>query len=106
MLYDFKVYLNRQEDEDGRLAIFGRFGKNRYQDGDDLERVWEGAVIADDEHVALEQVFAMFNRGSGSFVGDDVYEHRSLSAGDVVEIDGQRFSCEAVGWRGIETVAY
>lgn len=106
MLHDFTLYLNREEDEEGRLAIFSRFGEDRYQAGDVLERVWSGPVIAEDHIEGLEFIFAMFNRGSGSFVGDDVYPHRSLSVGDVVEIDGERYSCEPVGWKQAIGAAY
>jgi len=47
----------------------------------------------------LEQIFAMFNHGSGSeselFVNSKV---RSLSVNDIVYVDGKYFQCASVGW--------
>ena len=94
-----RVLLNRQEDAAGRLAIFSRFGGSAYAVGDKLEAVYETTVEADSVEDALNRSFGMFNRGSGSFVGDEAYPQRSLSAGDVVEVDGVRYSCERFGWK-------
>lgn len=95
---DVKVLLNRQE-EDGRLAIFSRFGyESKYREGDDLEHVATLAVDGESASEILNKSYAMTNRGSGSFVGD-LYEARSVSAGDVFEVLGLRFAVESVGFR-------
>jgi hypothetical protein len=101
-----KVLLNRQEDASGRPAIFTRFGESAYAVGDKLEAVYETEIEALSPTDALNRVFAMFNRGSGLFVGDIVYPQRSLSVGDVVEVDGIRYSCENIGWRVIERCSW
>lgn len=94
------VLLNRQEDEDERLAIFSRArSESAYQEGDKLEAVYTYEVEEDDEGRVLSQVFSDFNRGSPTFVGDEAYPQRSLSVGDVVEVEGFRWICESVGWR-------
>ena len=49
----------------------------------------------------LNKVFAMTNRGSGEFLGDDFYAQRSLSVGDVVEVEGVRYSVEGVGFKEV-----
>lgn len=101
---DFKaeVFLNRQEDEEGRLAIFSRLrSEDAYQDGDALELVLTTTVAADSKDGALNTVFALTNRGSGSFVGDEAYPQRSLSVGDVVALDGERFAVAGVGFKAL-----
>lgn len=98
--YYIEILLNETEDATGRKAIFTRFGKeDRYQEGDDLKSVWSGEVFTEETEDVLEVVFAMFNRGSGSFIGDVKYPHRSLSVGDCVRVDEvDLYSCESVGW--------
>lgn len=99
-IIDYKILLNRQEDEDGRPAIFTRFrSEDTYQPDDELEEVFTGQLYAEDPEHTLDTLFAKFNRGSGTFVGDDLYPQRSLSAGDVVEVGGARYACENVGWK-------
>lgn len=94
------VLLNREEDENGRLAIFTRFrDEDSYQEGDRLESVWAGHVEADSDEDALNLVFEMFNRGAPRFVGDEAYPQRSLSVGDCVEVTGVRYACQSVGWK-------
>lgn len=101
--YYVEILLNRQEDEDGRLAIFSRFrGEDAYQDGDTLEQVWSGRVEVDEAsgEDVLALAFEMFNRGAPRFVGDDAYPQRSLSVGDVVRLDEtDRYACQSVGWK-------
>lgn len=103
-----RVFLNREKDEDGRLAIFSRSrAEGAYKKGDKLERVYEYDVglwsEADTNAAAvLDRVWSDFNRGSGTFVGDDAYPERSLSAGDVVEVAGVRYSVESVGFKEVE----
>lgn len=98
-----KVFLNRQKDDEGRYAIFTRFRDEAvYQDGDELEHVLtydvEGLYQVGEEMKMLERVFSDLNRGSPTFIGDERYPQRSLSAGDVVEIGTIRFICERVGF--------
>lgn len=92
------VFLNRQKDEQGRLVAWSRFGDRKYQDGDDLEHVLDLDVGMDDP---LNETFRRLNRGSGEFVGDDVYPQRSLSIGDVLEVLGTRWSVESVGFERV-----
>ena len=89
------VLLNRQKDEDDRLAIFSRMRGSAYREGDELEAVYTYYLDGDE---ILERVFSDFNRGSPSFIGDEEYPQRSLSVGDVVEIEDFRWICESVGW--------
>lgn len=101
MKVDVKIWLNREEDEQGRPAVFTRFGhgESKYREGDHLEHVITLQVEGDDAYAILNHAYAMTNRGSGEFVGDDVYPQRSLSVGDVVEILGLRWSVEGVGFQ-------
>lgn len=51
----------------------------------------------------LEDVFAMFNHGSGrecpGFVRSGI---RSLSVGDFVQIDGNWWQCKSIGWEMVK----
>jgi hypothetical protein len=97
-----RVFLNREKDADGRLAIFSRIGGEAYRKGDKLERVYDYDFVGDfDRDRVLGRVYSDFNRGSPTFVGDDAYPERSLSAGDVVEVDGVRFAVERVGFKEV-----
>lgn len=101
--YAVTVFLNREEDDEGRLAIFARFRDEvTYQAGDKLESVFSYEVSAEDRPEALARVWSDFNRGSPTFVGDEAYPQRSLSMGDVVEVDGKRFSPVMAGWKEVE----
>lgn len=103
-----RVFLNRETDEDGRTAIFCRFGAGEgvYREGDALELVYEYDDADADAELArgvtvdvLNRAFAKFNRGSDTFVGNDEYPERSLSAGDVIEVGGALvYSVEGVGF--------
>ena len=93
-----KILLNRQKDEDGRLAIFSRLRSDgAYEPGDELECVYEYEVEGE-LNAALERVFSDFNRGSPTFVGDEAYPQRSLSVGDVVQVDGLLYAVAPVGF--------
>jgi hypothetical protein len=101
--FKVEVFLNRQEDDEGRLAIFTRFrGEDAYQEGDALELVLTTTVSGDSKEEVLNKTFALTNRGSGTFIGDEAYPQRSLSVGDVVALDGERF---AVAWVGFSALA-
>ena len=98
--FQVNVFLNRQEDDEGRLAIFARFGQGgTYREGDELEQVVTVTVEADSVSDALNQTYAMTNRGSDTFLGDEAYPQRSLSVGDVLEVAGLRYSVEGVGFQ-------
>lgn len=100
MTVDVKVFLNRAED------LFSRFGggQTTYQEGDELEHVITldvdiSDVTSDDLGGAvLNKAYAMTNRGSGTFVGDEAYAQRSLSVGDVLEVLGSRFAVAGIGF--------
>jgi hypothetical protein len=93
---DVKVLLNRTM-ADGQLAIFSRFGEgSAYREGDNLEHVATLSVEGDTIDQILNRAFAMTNHGSGQVAFG--YEERSVSAGDVFEILGQRHSVEGVGF--------
>ena len=99
MTVDVKVFLNRAED------LFSRFGggETTYQDGDELEHVLTlnvdvSEVQVDGGAAVLNRAYAMTNRGSDTFVGDEVYPQRSLSVGDVLEVLGSRFAVAGFGF--------
>lgn len=56
-----------------------------------------GTVLVDptEPRVALEQIWAWFNRGSGVEVE---FSHRSLSVGDMIYLGETRWRCASVGW--------
>lgn len=90
----FEIYLNRQTDAAGRLAIFARFDEPAYQPGDRLEHVHGGSVVTDEsEQALLNEIYRIYNIDH-----PEDYEQRSLSAGDVVVINGRSFACQAIGW--------
>jgi hypothetical protein len=105
---DYHILLNRTEDEEGRLAIFTRFrSEDTYQPDDTLEYVFSGWIVIEpgnEEHI-LDLLFERFNRGAPGFIGDERYPQRSLSAGDVVEVNGRRFACQRIGWIEIAPAA-
>lgn len=92
------VFLNKEETPDGRLAIFDRF-PGAYHEGDALEAVYSYTVAAGGSvEAVLERAFSDFNRGSPTFVGSAHYRHRSVSVGDVIEVDGARYSVASEGF--------
>lgn len=94
-----KVLLNRQKDESDRLAIFSRYGADSgYHAGDELEEVFSYGLVAETVDGALNRAFSDFNRGSPTFVGDEKYPQRSVSVGDVFEVDGVRYAVANVGF--------
>jgi len=105
MTVDVKVFLNRAED------LFSRFGggESTYQADDELEHVVTlnvdvSDVTGDRANAVLNRAYAMTNRGSGVFVGDDVYAERSLSVGDVLEVLGTRFAVAGIGFVRLDGV--
>lgn len=105
MNVDVKVFLNRAEDLFSRFDMFDRYGRAEgvYREVDELEHVVTLSVDVSDVtgdlgNAVLNRAYAMTNRGSGVFVGDDVYAQRSLSVGDVLEVLGSRFTVAGVGF--------
>jgi hypothetical protein len=98
MTTEVRVLLNRQTDDEGRLAIFSRFGSgSAYREGDELEHVATLEVEGGTANEILNRAFAMTNHGSGSEA--EGYRERSVSAGDVFEVAGVRWSVEGVGFQ-------
>lgn len=100
--YYVEVLHNVTEDEDGRMAIFSRYGdQERFQSDDVMETVWTGEIVVDEPQEDLfQKIYGMFNGGSPNFIGSDAYPHRSLSPGDAIIIDEADFwYCEPTGWR-------
>ena len=62
-------------------------------DFDDYEIVYEGELDYPKMPNALDELFDMFNvRRPNNFKG------RSMSVSDIVEVDGDNYYCDAVGW--------
>ena len=60
---------------------------------DDYEVVYEGELECSEISEALEELFEIFNiRHPEDFKG------RSMSVSDIVEVDGENYYCDAVGW--------
>ena len=60
---------------------------------DDYEVVYEGKLEYSEMPNALEELFEIFNiRHPEDFKG------HSLSVSDIVEVDGENYYCDAVGW--------
>ena len=60
---------------------------------DDYEVVYEGELDYPEMPDALEELFDIFNiRRPNDFEG------RSMSVSDIVEVDGENYYCDAVGW--------
>ena len=54
------------------------------------------------DHTLLADAFHTFNVGSNDLAATyRVRRLRSLSVGDLVEIDGRAYSCESAGWKAI-----
>lgn len=63
-------------------------------DLNDYECVWEESVDSD---TSLEAIWSRFQHGSEDCPED--YDHRSMSEGDIIDLDGHLFYCEPVGWK-------
>ena len=62
-------------------------------DLNDYEVVYEGELDYPKMPNALDELFDMFNvRRPNNFRG------RSMSVSDIVEVDGENYYCDAVGW--------
>jgi hypothetical protein len=89
----------------GLNMVFTREGK-RFAEGPEerhpLVPVFEYTVDTGatyNVNVLLEQAFERFNIGSDELAAQyRARRLRSLSVGDVVEVDGSAYSCESAGW--------
>lgn len=89
----FRILLNRTL-EDRRYSVPG------YRQGDVLEEAHQGVAATDDSEAALlDAIFELYNTCHPAD-----YHDRSLSVGDVVEINGRHFSCDSAGWTRIRPV--
>jgi len=87
----FHILLNRSEDMFRRQGGVTSAG---YQHGDQLDVAHEGVVVTDESEAALlEEIFRIYNIDHPADYAD-----RSLSVGDVVEINGRRYACQPTGW--------
>lgn len=63
----------------------------------EYEEVWSGTINSSSIKQGLEDLFYIFNMEHPSG-----YKGRSLSVSDVIEIDGEYYYCQAVGWLKVE----
>lgn len=64
---------------------------------DDYEVVYEGELECSEISDALEELFEIFNVRR-----PEDFEGRSLSVSDIVEVDGENYYCDAVGWKKLK----
>ena len=94
-----EILLNRATDDQGRsIAML-----DGYTNGDPLEVVarYDACNYPSDTEI-LNNAYGMFNRGAPGFVGDDAYQERSLSVGDVVRVFDTYYCVESVGFSAVE----
>ena len=65
----------------------------------DYECVWEESVDSD---ISLEDIWSRFQHDSEDC--PEGYESRSMSEGDIVDLDGHLFYCEPVGWKELKKI--
>lgn len=89
------------ENESAEEKFHNLHGQDVSVEEQEFENLWE--EVAEDPTTELNDVFARWNRGSGREA--DVFleqEVRSLSVGDVVEIDGTKHLCSSIGWTELD----
>ncbi|MDN5757920.1 MAG: hypothetical protein L0H59_05220 [Tomitella sp.] len=91
------IFHNAAVDDEGRqLGVFG------YQPGQPMALVFRaGLPDSLTGAKALESLFEEFNIGDDRPAGGayrTVYGLRSLSVGDIVELDGTYYACGSCGW--------
>lgn len=64
---------------------------------DEYQEVWDGTINSSSVKQGLEDLFYIFNMQH-----PPGYTGRSLSISDVIEIDGEYYYCQAVGWLKVE----
>lgn len=68
-------------------------------DIDDYDNIYSGEIEEDDVFEALlELLFTVFNT-----MKPENFKGHSLSAGDIVELDGTMWYCDSFGWKQLET---
>lgn len=65
----------------------------------DYECVWEESVDSD---TSLDDIWSRFQHGSEDCPDD--YESRSMSEGDIIDLDGYLFYCEPIGWKELKKI--
>lgn len=76
----------------------GAFGDS-FDSSHPWKHVWTGTLPHHREDVdALNKLFAKFQRIDENRMPPDGYMGRSLSMGDLVQLDGRWYFCAAVGW--------
>lgn len=109
---------DNREPKDGFEDIYHdlRDLRGGFMDADDIThdqftRLWTLAggdeVEAEDEDAALHATFEQWNNGSGresEAFRQANEEHRavSLSAGDIIRVDGTTYYCAPVGWEQVD----
>lgn len=67
----------------------------------DYTKVYEGFTSDFEEKKEISQIldliYAKFNIGK-----PNDYNYRSISVGDIVEIDGVKYFCDSFGWKKLE----
>lgn len=91
-----------EREMDNRIALDDHVPKP--EEIDDLwEKQTEGELDTDDTDEALSALWEAYNRtGHNDHPDLDVKEMRSLSANDIVVLDGQAYLCARIGWEEIE----
>lgn len=64
---------------------------------DEYQEIWSGTIKSSSIKQGLEDLFYIFNMQP-----PPGYASRSLSVSDVVEINGEYYYCQAVGWLKVE----
>lgn len=91
----FKIY----QVDDRKTRNFGFMSINELRHTgtqlnlDNYNMVFVGAIESQNDRIALEQIFEDFNINHPLY-----YNGRSISIGDIVEIDGLYYYCDMVGW--------
>lgn len=96
------IYQLDIKNENAHTQMFCDFEEQQEFDFNDYEAVYAFALA--DKYTTdevLESAFYIFNvQHPKNFKG------HSLSVSDIVEIDGQFFYCQGIGWKDISTFCY
>ena len=72
---------------------------------EDYEKTYEGKLedelVINDEEVALELIFKMFNLNRPKD-----FKGHSLSVSDIVCLNGKKFYCDSWSWKEIQEIGY
>lgn len=89
------------DDENAKLKFHNLHGEDVSVNEEEFKDLWD--EVGEDSDSDLNDVFARWNRGSGREA--DIFlkqEIRSLSVGDIVEVDGTKHLCSSIGWTKLE----